>query len=207
MTNNAVSRSGLSKPELVKYPSIPSLPEAPDIVGLFCYIIKHYGGDGLVVAVNRMVGPKHISKQGAESDIGLCIVYGDWAGNRIDIVDGSQRALSARYFHEHYLKKFVEVMKLIGAPALQFYLTVGKDDLMLTDILTGGKFTGPGLVRDVFGRVITTQEVIKIDVIGGTVLDLIERGTGSFSGDLIMKPSRARVSERTGGPLYAQVKR
>jgi len=187
---------------ILPYPTLFPLSATPEIKNLLCYIIRHYGTGGLSVVVER---------HKADNDVDVGIVYGDWRGVRIDIKEETQSALAARYFHEHHLKMFVETMRLIRIQQAQFYLGIGKDDMVLTDIRLGPyKLTGPGMVRDIFGKLMKTQDVAKIELVDDKVLDAIERGFGSYAGDLILKPSRFRTIERPelgACPLYVEVRR
>lgn len=183
------------------YPAPMPFGDVPEVRGLLCYVIRHYGSTGLGVLISR--------KPGA-GDIDVSVTYSDWAGDPIDIGGSTQAALSARYFQEHSLRTVLETMRLAGIPSACLYLAIGQDDLVLTDIKTGpGKLTGPGMVRDVFGRTMTTQEVVKIEHIDDDAAGAIERGFGSYAGDVIIKPSRFRTVERQHGtvPLYAEVRR
>ncbi len=52
------------------------------------------------------------------------------------------------------------------------------------------------MVRDVFGRIVETPRIIKVEVLDDRVIEAIERGGGAYSDDLIIKPSVFKTIER-----------
>lgn len=203
MMRNTTRQSGTYKlPPTLAYPTLLPLALTPEINGVLCYVIKHYGTDGIAVSINR---------QKADGDIDISMAFSDWRGNKIDISDKTQQSLAVSYFYDKYLKIFIDAMRIINMQFAQYYMVVGNDDLILTDIRLGQyKLTGPGMVRDIFNKLIRTQEVIKIELIDDKALTAIERGFGSYAGNLILKPSKFRTVERPElgtCPLYVEVRR
>lgn len=205
---NTTPRSGISKKPNVKtfldsaYPTLLPLSLTPEIKGPLCYIIKHYGVEGLSISIDR---------RRTNDDVEVSLVYGDWRGNRIGFKDGTKLASAAIYFQEHYALKTMQLMKVLALPSIKLFMVIGNSDLVLTDIMTGPyKLTGPGMVRDIFGKMMMTQEVIKIEQIDERVALAIDKGTGSYAGELIIKPSKFRTVERQEigtCPLYVEVRR
>lgn len=199
-------QSGISKPQLPKilpYTKLLSLQEAPSIKGVFCYIIKHYGTEGLSVLLYRQ-----------PNNDGVTILFGDWFGNSIDIQTDNPNALTdaANQFVSQNVVKFINLMHSINILQTQLFFGIDKDGLSLIDMqLSLNKFAGPGMIRDLFGNIHRTQEVVKMEIIDDRVLEAIERGTGSYGGDLILKPSSFKMyhdpKADTYSPLYVEVRR
>lgn len=187
---------------LFAYPTLLPLSSTPEIKGALVYVIKHYGTDGLSVVVER---------KPVEKDVELNIRYGDWRGNKTDIAVDNQASRAALFFQDQYLKKTIELMRLMRMQAIQLYLVVGQTDLMLTDIRQHQhKLSGPGMVRDIFGRMLPTQDVKKVEHLDDVMLAAIDAGFGSYEGNLILKPSAFKTVERTElglCPLYVEVLR
>jgi hypothetical protein len=103
------------------------------------------------------------------------------------------------------------MMKLMKLEQAQFFLAI-LDELTLVDVQVAyNKMAGPGMVRDIFSKLINTQEVIKSEIVDERAIDAILRGVGSYAGDIILKPTRFRLyhDEATNSfqPMYIEVKR
>lgn len=207
---NTTPRSGISKttqrvqpePAVPPYPTMLPFCTTPEIKNVLCYVLRHYGVDGLSISVVR---------KPVKGDVNISIMYGNWRGVRTDLESDTQDARAALFFQDKYLTTFLETMRLINIQSAQFYAAVGKDDLILTDIRLGPtKLTGPGMVRDIFGKLMRTPEMLKLEVIDDAATDAINRGFGSYTGDLIIKPSKFRTVERPElgtCPLLVEVRR
>jgi hypothetical protein len=83
--------------------------------------------------------------------------------------------------------------------------------LLLVDVQVSlNKMAGPGMLRDVFGKIYPTQEVLKIESLDDRAIEYIEKGTGNYEGELIIKPSKFSVFSPNTEllvPLYVEVKR
>lgn len=145
----------------------------------------------------------------------VTVLCGDWKGNNIDLVDDSANRIvqAALVFLQEDLPLFMQVMQSIRLTQAQFFLSLNDENcLTLTDIQVSlNKLTGPGMVRDIFGRVYKTQEVIKVEPMDERALEYVAKGTGSYEGDLIIKPSKFTTFSPTAEdeiiPLYAEVRR
>lgn len=198
--------SGISKAaELPKVLSYPKLLEYDNVKlslkSLFCYVIRYYGEKGLSVLIYR---------QPAKDQV--VVICGDWFGNNIDMTDGSELANIANTFVSESVSKFIATMRLIKIDQVQLFFAIQDKELILVDIQTAmNKLTGPGMVRDVFGKITLTQEIIKIEVIDDRVMECIADGSGNYGGDLIIKPSRFRMYHNSLNnsytPMYVEVKR
>jgi hypothetical protein len=162
------------------------------------YVIRWYKQDGISVLVQR--DPKRDS---------VVVMYGDWAGNPLDLEDFDDEKVNACLkFTKSDLGLFVEMMKLIGLPQAQYFLSLD-DELTLVDMQVSlNKLAGPGMLRDIFSRRYPTQEVIKVEPFDDRVIEYAQRGTGTYEGDLIIKPSRfATIAEDDLVPLYTEIRR
>lgn len=193
--------SGISKldkvPKVLPYPKLLDIQSTPQIRGVFCYIIKHYGYDGLSVLIYRQ--PK---------DDQVIVLCGDWHGNPLDLSGPTEGLVgTAIEFIQDDMKKFLEMMQLVNIGQAQFFFAKDQHGLVLVDVQVAlNKLVGPGMIRDIFGKAYRIQEVKKIEIIDDNALEYIERGSGSYSGDLILKPSSFKLTD-DGSPLYVEVKR
>ena len=192
-------QSGISDlPSFLPHPKAIDLSSCGAIKGLFCYIIRHYGNIGVSILYHRT---------GDETRL----IAGDWDGNIIDLAD--QKHPHMRLAHivlSQYGQKIIDLGRAIQITQAMYYLTIDAGKFILVDVqLSLNKFAGPGMVRDVFGKIFNTPEVISIEILDEKALDGIASGAGKYSGDLILKPSRFRtiVHEKTLVPLYAEVVR
>lgn len=184
-THLETQSSGISKlPQVLKYPQLLSFDELQEnIRNIFCYILRDYGQNGLSVLIYRQPNKDQV-----------VVICGDWDGNNLDITDGSDLSKIASKFIQDSVSIFINTMRIIKVEQAQFFFAIADNDLILVDIQTAiNKLVGPGMVRDIFGKVFKTQEVLKIEVLDDRSLECIRDGSGTYSGDLIIKPSRFRM--------------
>ena len=199
--SSGISRSN-SVPSVLSYPKLLSFRDyGKHIKDLFCYVIRHYGSFGLSVLIYR---------QPAKDQV--VVLYGDWFGYNLDLTVESELVNHARSFTENQLQFFVGTMRLIKLDQLQLFFATSASGLVLVDLQTSiNKLSGPGMVRDVFGMKVATQEVLKLETIDDRAIECINDGSGSYAGDLIIKPSRFRLHHDLPAdkyvPLYIEVKR
>ena len=189
----------ITLPDLISYPEILSLDQLPEFNNITAYVIKEYPLNGIAVLVYR-----------EKDDVILRI--GDWNGNLIDVKNDSTDM--TKDFLNKYSIELIKMMKYIGLEKALFYLTLCHNELMLVDVrIDQNKFTGPGMLRDLFSKIIKTQEVTKIVQVDNTVLEAIKEGKGNYSGNLILKSSAfTTIDRKIDGkmiqyPLYAKVSR
>lgn len=201
--------SGISRvaklPHVLPYPSLLPFETTPSIHDIFCYVVRHYGGNGLSVLIYRQ--PKEDQ---------VVTIFGDWYGNNIDLV-GNQNpnrltTLALQFAQSDSLPLFLQTMRLTRVEQVQFFFGIDEMDLVLVDMQVAlNKFASPGMIADIFGRIYRTQEVLKMELIDERAIEFIKKGTGSYEGDIILKPSRFRLyhdaEANTFQPLYAEMKR
>lgn len=197
------NQSGLSRlPKLLPSPKLITLDAAPPIQGLLCYVISHYGTSGISVLIYRE--PK-------KDD--CTVLCGDWQGNPIDLVTKSPNRLTERAyaFVQNDLQAFLKLMHTARIEMAQFFFAIGPNGLILVDIQKSqNTLVGPGMIRDLFSNICQTQEVRKVEVIDDRAYEYLQRGTGTYDGDIIIKPSKFRTVTQTGAahqPLYVEIRR
>jgi hypothetical protein len=192
--------SGSSNVAVKKQPSGRNHPPSPKTIPLekvesvldnvLCYYILDYGVDGISVLVEKKGDSYAVS-------------FADWYGTSIDLVDSKSRLKDVcAHFLTKKLKTLLEVMNLIKLNTAMFFFAMDKDsEMVLTDIMLHPmKFVGPGMVRDLFGNVFKTQEVLNIAAFSKEAV--ISQGV-----QLILKPSKFRTTFVDGVevPLYVRI--
>ncbi len=180
-------------PKVLKYPTFIGNDKLDHVKNLLCYVIKDYGNDGVSLLLTR--------KPEKDEIIVLC---GDWKGNNIDIQSNDPRVAFITELLNTELAKLASILKTIRVDQAQFFFST-KDGLKLVDMQVAlNKLVGPGMIRDLFSKIIPTQEVLKIEPIDDRAYGAIIDGKGSYEGNLIIKPSKFRMIEQNGAysPLY-----
>lgn len=150
-------------------------------MNVFCYIIAGYDPGNSIL----------IRREGGE--VGISI--GDWHGNRMD--------KAAQPILEQMGLKLIEVMRLIRIPQAQFYFSA---DNKLVDVqISINKFLGPGMLRDLFGKLVQVQTIIEMaNMTPEKVVD-IKAKPDVYGKRVTIKPNRYRYIDKDGKitPLYA----
>lgn len=192
-----ITSSGLSNiPSALPYPKILNIGDVPEIKEQFVYVIKAYEEHGLTVVIYR------------DLDGGVYLSINDFDGNPINLRDGKHPYHEAAInFAQQDSSKFVAMMKTTGIDRMILYISL-KPEPKLVDLRASlNKFYGPGMIRDLFGKIYPTQEVVKTVNLDENVLEAIDRGEGSYKGDLILKCSKFKTITRGNEllPLYAKI--
>lgn len=202
MTRNSTQSIGTSKvPAILKYPPFSPLNITNNIKNIFSYVIEHYGRDGLSLLIQRIPDKDDVR-----------VLFGDWNGNIIDLRVPSKYSANAESImnpKSGLIVPLLAIMKTTKILQAQYYFSL-KKELTLVDVQVSlNKFLSPGFVRDLFGKIIATQNVLAIEAIDDRVLGAIDAATGTYTGDLIIKPSspKNRLDDRGYTPLYVEVVR
>ena len=102
------------------------------------------------------------------------------------------------------MPKLANILSTININQAQFFFS-NKDGYMLVDMqVSVNKLVGPGMIRDLFSKIVPTQEVIKVEPIDDRAIAALLDGNGSYAGNVIIKPSKFRLIEQNGiySPLY-----
>lgn len=191
----------MSEPSLISYPQILSLNEVPELMGKLVYIIKAYPLNGLAVLMAR------------DAD-GTKIKIGDWDGIPINMASPVEkhRALIDDFMKNH-VNNFIGLMAAAKIKQAIFYLS-DDNGLRLVDMRTAlDRLVGPGMLRDLLSKVITTQESVSTVGMTPEVLAAIKKGENHLAGDLIIKPSVFKTITRGESPnmmmypMYGMVSR
>lgn len=189
--------SGLSElPGILSYPKALPLAEVPEMRGQYVYVIRGYIDEGFTLVVRRDTVNDRVN-----------ILVGDFGGN--NIATGEQLDGRIAEFLVAKVPNLVGMLKLLKIEQIIFYLAISGTGLMLVDVrLSLDKFCGPGMVRDLFSKVMDIQQTIKIVQLDEPTLEAIKAGEGEFSGPLILKCSRFKTITRGQDllPLYATVR-
>lgn len=197
--------SGISKnstlPQVLPYPELLPFDTTLSIRDIFCYVVRHYGNSGLSVLIYRQPQQDQV--------VTIC---GDWNGNNIDLIGDNTLATVATQFVKEDLLLFLQTMQLVKLEQAQFFFALADDQLVLVDMqIALNKFASPGMIGDIFGKIYRTQEILKTEIIDERSVEFIGKGTGSYEGDLVLKPSRFRLhhdpEDQKFQPLYVEVRR
>lgn len=186
-------------PTLLSYPEVLKFGDIPELKNEFVYVIEAYPLNGLSVVAHRV-----------QTDEGMQINWrlGDWDGNEINPIGKSPNAHWANKFLGEYSPKILQIMQLIQLYHAQFYFSIVDNDLCLVDIrLSLNKFTGPGMVKDIFGKAISVQkEVCKPMLL--TPDEWQKMKDEKRSKPVIIKPSVFKTIMRNKAlmPMYAIAK-
>ena len=168
--------SGMSNvPTIVPYPKIAHIEEVPEIKERLVYIIEGYKLDGISILLFFQDG-------------GLGMRVGDWDGNLFD-------EKKTKEIGVNYTEILCALMVKARIKQAQFYFSGDQ----LVDIRTHlNKMVGPGMLKDLCGKVVPTQNVIDIQPLSEDVLAGIDRY-------VILKHSSFKVIVRGDEmiPMYA----
>jgi hypothetical protein len=164
------------------YPAIQHFNDVPAIKDVLCYFIKPYAMSGLSVVVVR-------------GQDGFSIRISDFQGKIIN-PDIQPRSNAITTILTRYIPPITAVMKHARIVQAQYYF--GGGDCLIDMRVSANKFVGPGMLRDLFGKLMPTQETIKI-----------ARASHAETANLkaILKPSAYKTIVRGNdvGPMYCSI--
>lgn len=173
-------------PSLLAYAKILDIADRPELNGIFSYIIYRYKPGASVL----------IKLQNGESGI----VVGDWMG-RSSGPDNSVKAILG----ERCLM-LIRMMKSIRIDQAQYYFA---EDGSLVDVqLSLNKFIGPGMLRDLFSKLMATQKIVETAVLTPDKIQEIRSDKSKYPESCVLKPSRFRYVGTTPTsivPCYATI--
>lgn len=180
------------------YPALIPLKDYRGITDVYCYIVRHYGTQGLAVSITRSGGS-------------ISIKVGNWSGQEVNLAARSPESIIAQRLLKICGDKLVSLCSAIKlGDAIFYFATPSTGTTKLVDVqVAPEKFAGPGLVRDIFGSTVETQDVLEICHLDEDRLKSIEEAKGIYKGDWILKPSRFRQVTYKGKsvPLYIEITR
>lgn len=173
------------------YPKPFTLEQSSKLLeGVLCYYVLDYGVDGISVLLEKKDGKWMVS-------------FADWYGVNVDLIQNKTRLKNiCAHFLAKKLGMLLEVMNLINLKTSMFYFAIQDDDeIILTDVMLNPmKLAGPGMVRDLFGKVFKTQEVLNIGPFS-------EETISTQGVKLVIKPSKFRTAFLDGleSPLFVRI--
>lgn len=180
-------------PKVLPYPKFFGIEHLDNVKNVLCYVIEDYGIKGMSILITR--NPKEDKS---------ILLLGDWDGN---VVDPKVMPESYNSLVSTHMQNIITTMRLINIEQAQYFFD---DKSRLVDVQVGiNKFLGPGMLRDIFGRMFDTQEISCIKVIDDDYISAL-KSTGQHK---IIKPSRFRIAEanakseaipHTYSPLYVR---
>lgn len=189
-------------PEILPYPEILHLVDVPELINKFCYVIRWYPLSGLAILIYR-------------DNEQVFFKFSEFNGKIINPMDDKNKYnLYIKQFLKDKANKLVSLMKYAKIPQAMYYFSIYQDKMVLIDMRTSlNKFAGPGMLRDLFSKMVDTQEVIKTVQLTQDVINAIKEGANTYSGNLIIKPSAFKTITRQGKdkpillPMYGIVTR
>ena len=190
-------------PSVLKYPKFLGEEHLPAIKDVLVYVIRPYLEEGISVLISK-----------DDKSDNTMILFADWHGNKLDLLDKSNKLVNmADTFLAQNVQVLINFMKMIKIKQAQYFFSGDKyEDLTLVDMQTSlNKMCGPGMIRDLFSKILRTQEVIKVEPIDDRALEAIKVGNGAYEGNIILKPSRFRhyhdVKNNDYTPMYIKISR
>lgn len=171
-------------PDFVDYPDFYCVDDNKSLFNdVFCYFIEKYENTGYSLYL------------GFREDCFLCRMA-DFKSNDIAHSDMNEESLSIL----SYVETLKSIMLSAKIPDALFYFAKSDDGYVLVDVmLSANKFIGPGMLRDLFEKIVPTQKVIDIEIVN-------KESILKHKGNLI-KPSRFRylVEEGSIRPQYGMI--
>lgn len=178
-------------PSLLSYPPVSQLSELTEATGRIVYVIKRYPEQGVAMLIAREPTDK------------VSITFSDFDANQIDMgVPSPDRTVCADLLVE-YGAKLITLMKVAGIKQAIYYMSKTIDGFKLVDVRVAlDKFLSPGMLRDLFGKILPTQEVLEI-----VPFDDIKRVELTTRFDVIVKCSAFKTIARGDSllPCYGKV--
>jgi hypothetical protein len=183
--------------EILPYPPIPHLKDTRELHGQFVYLVEAYPESGLAVV---------FQKEGDQVSVRM----GDFTGKVIDPKKPGPNKKIVQEFVTGIMNNLTATLMIVGVDQAVMYFSDDKDGLRLVDFrLSINKFTGPGFVKDIFCKQMRVHEIVEIVQLDDELLQKILDGSGKYSGEYVVKPSRFKFMERGDQviPMYAKVLR
>ena len=118
---------------------------------------------------------------------------GTFGGKLLDVAKLKKGSTESIIFAT-IVPKIIPIMRYVRIPQAEYYFSDGK----LVDVrLSESKFIGPGMLKDIFNKMVPTQEILKIAQVTDTEI---------VGASAILKPSTYKVMEVEDkvAPLYCK---
>ena len=151
--------------DFVDYPKLIDGEQIIAFNNMYCYVVEPYEQKGIALYI------------GFREDK-IFIRFADWKSNEIDVrTDKSVADL---------LPKIPNVATLMKSAHINDICLYFSGGLLVDAMLAANKFMGPGMLRDVFGKMFKTQIVREVAV--------MDKAKVENSKGCILKPSRFRFT-------------
>lgn len=183
--------SGLSNPTLLSYPPFLNWEQFKLAANnKVIYIINDYCIEGLSLLI-KLCGDD------------VMINIGDFNGNKLDLDSNIDNKLEILSFLNQYLNLLIKSMSLINIDQAIFYFSY-TNSYQLVDVRTSlNKLCGPGMINDLFSKIVPTQKIIKITQFDDKFLELLQ----SLDKPLVLKTSTFQTVEfeQSLYPIYTKI--
>lgn len=170
-------------PDFVDYPELFNVKEYSSLFNnLYAYIINPYTVDS---GYSLYIGFR---------DDNIFIRLADLNSNKLSLSDGSNTKILK------YVDKLYNVMKVARIREACYYFSNVNNPILVDVMISANKFMGPGMIKDVFSKIMPTQEIVELSMVS---VDNFSNFTGK-----IIKPSRFKYVIEDGRfrPLYGMVR-
>lgn len=202
-TTPTMSQSGISSniPKVLPYIDFISYKDIQKLEHIYCYIQECPANVDLTMLIYRDI---------VNQDV--ITIFADRRGIPIELTtDRSVIADAARKFIKEKLADFVKLMSIIRIQQAQYHFWVKDEEVVLVDVRTAiNKCVSPGMIEEVYGKIIKTLRTKNIMVLEPSTIDAIIQGGGQFESDLLIRPSRFRAVDESlehFKPLYVEIRR
>lgn len=168
-------------PSIIDYPGLLDVKSNKELYkDMLCYIIEDYSiTDGYAVYIGIR-------------DNNILVRISDFKSENID----PQNAIG---IHKS-IGILSDITKSIGVSDVLYFLSHTNNNYILVDaMLSANKYMGPGMLRDIFGNIMLTQDIVDITPFNDLLL--------STYNNKIIKPSKFRYIENNNliRPLYGRI--
>lgn len=182
------SMSSVQLPDIVDYVEFFKFSESKSLFDKrYCYILEPYDvNNGITLYIG-------FRKDG--NSVNVLTRVADFKSNTFNLMSLNNKHISN--LMEKYHNKLVNILKTAGVLDSLMYFSIVKDELLLVDVMiNANQFLSPGLLRDLFGKVLPIQKTVTIDII---TAELVKNYKGKF-----IKPSAFKyvLDSETPRPMY-----
>lgn len=136
-------------PTILPYVPLLELKDVKPILGRLCYFIEPYKLEGVAVVIYLSKGLFHVKAS-------------KWSGMTVsadlDVTKIKKGTLEADIL-ARWIPHIIKIMKYAKIIQAEYYFS----GMMLVDVrLSVDKFIGPGMLRDLFAKTISTQKILKV---------------------------------------------
>lgn len=174
----------LTLPAILQYPKMLNYQDCPEIEGQYCYVFPDYSdGISCVLKIDSAADGQWVGG----------IKFGDWRG--VELMSSDSQAMSIL----NISGKLFEMMRTINIAQIQ--LDFAHNEKLVDGRIYIDQLIGPGMLRDLFSKVVPFHESVAIEIINKEKLENLH----TKHGNLILKPSKFKNIDRGGEtPLYVR---